>query len=355
MSESDYTDGVNGPASKRMKHDETDGQIVAAAVPSAPPLLSQQILQQVNAQNQAQATPTSSSKSREIRLEQNRKAARESRRRKKVMVEELQRSVIFFSRANQVLKQQHDEYSRMLAQAQATIAQMQQNGTPAPASDANEQAKLEDTPQVQQMPQVQPAPIQSQTTPIQPQTVASAQQPTNPISAEQAAQAQAVARAAAQQFAPQFAAMFGSVTPNATNNTDTGAIQSIAAAPSTPLQVAAANFQAAAAASLANGNLLGSYQTAFPGTGPYADAFQNALFQQQAAAAAVSGQPNFNIPPMNFGGPFQQAALAQHFGQPNNGGNFPNSNNGFVNGDTNAPQSAQNAPAPTAEPATAST
>ena len=36
---------------------------------------------------------------------------------------------------------------------------------------------------------------------------------------------------------------FGSVTPNATNNTDTGAIQSIAAAPSTPLQVAAANFQ----------------------------------------------------------------------------------------------------------------
>ena len=38
------------------------------------------------------------SKAREIRLEENRKAARESRRRKKVLQEELQRSVIFFSR-----------------------------------------------------------------------------------------------------------------------------------------------------------------------------------------------------------------------------------------------------------------
>lgn len=38
------------------------------------------------------------SKAREVRLEQNRKAARESRRRKKVLQEELQRSVIFFSR-----------------------------------------------------------------------------------------------------------------------------------------------------------------------------------------------------------------------------------------------------------------
>ena len=113
------------------------------------------------------------------------------------MVEELQRSVIFFSRANQVLKQQHDEYSRMLAQAQATIAQMQQNGTPAPVSDTNEQAKVEVTPPVQQMPQPQAAPMQPMIQPtIQPQTVESTQQQpqnvatTAPISAEQAAQAQ---------------------------------------------------------------------------------------------------------------------------------------------------------------------
>lgn len=62
------------------------------------------------------------SKAREVRLEQNRKAARESRRRKKVMIEELQRSVVFFSRANSTLKQQNDELQRMLLQAQARIA-----------------------------------------------------------------------------------------------------------------------------------------------------------------------------------------------------------------------------------------
>lgn len=57
-------------------------------------------------------------KGREIRLEQNRKAARESRKRKKVMVEELQRSVVFFSRANNTLKQQNEELTRLLLQAQ---------------------------------------------------------------------------------------------------------------------------------------------------------------------------------------------------------------------------------------------
>lgn len=51
-------------------------------------------------------------------------AARESRRRKKVMIEELQRSVIFFSRANSTLKQQNDDLTRMLLQAQTMISQM---------------------------------------------------------------------------------------------------------------------------------------------------------------------------------------------------------------------------------------
>ena len=61
-------------------------------------------------------------KQRQIRLEQNRKAARESRRRKKVMIEELQRSVIFFSRANQTLKSQNDDLTRLMVQAQMQIA-----------------------------------------------------------------------------------------------------------------------------------------------------------------------------------------------------------------------------------------
>ena len=61
------------------------------------------------------------SKAREVRLEQNRKAARESRRRKKVMVEELQRSVIIFSRTNGTLKAQNEELQRLLLTAQAQI------------------------------------------------------------------------------------------------------------------------------------------------------------------------------------------------------------------------------------------
>merc|ERR1711862_606263 len=71
---------------------------------------------------------SSMKKAREIRLEQNRKAARESRRRKKVLIEELQRSVIFFSRANVTLKKQNDDLARilMLAQAQISAAENKQ-------------------------------------------------------------------------------------------------------------------------------------------------------------------------------------------------------------------------------------
>ena len=65
---------------------------------------------------------TANKKARETRLEQNRKAARESRRRKKVMIEDLQRSVIFFSRANGALKHQNDELTRLLMQAQAQVS-----------------------------------------------------------------------------------------------------------------------------------------------------------------------------------------------------------------------------------------
>ena len=74
-------------------------------------------------------------KAREVRLEQNRKAARESRRRKKIMIEELQRSVMFFSRTNATLKQQNEEFQRLLIQAQAQIAQLEANGGAATAKD----------------------------------------------------------------------------------------------------------------------------------------------------------------------------------------------------------------------------
>ena len=83
------------------------------------------------------------SKAREVRLEQNRKAARESRRRKKVMIEELQRSVIFFSRANGTLKQQNEELQRLLVQAQTQVQSIQHNpntvsGMPGASNQSND-------------------------------------------------------------------------------------------------------------------------------------------------------------------------------------------------------------------------
>ena len=99
------------------------------------------------------------SKAREIRLEQNRKAARESRRRKKVMIEELQRSVIFFSRANGTLKQQNDELSRLLMQAQAQIAAAESGQQAAQGQEAHQQASGNEASQDQTAPpQAAPGP-----------------------------------------------------------------------------------------------------------------------------------------------------------------------------------------------------
>jgi len=78
-------------------------------------------------------------KAREIRLEQNRKAARESRRRKKMMIEELQRSVIFFSKRNAALKKENEDLTRMLLQAQNQIQAKGGNTT----LTGNTQAKQE--------------------------------------------------------------------------------------------------------------------------------------------------------------------------------------------------------------------
>ena len=70
--------------------------------------------------------------SRALRLEQNRKAARESRRRKKAMIEELQRSLMFFSKANERLKQQNDLFTRQLLDSHSKLANM---GKPVPELD----------------------------------------------------------------------------------------------------------------------------------------------------------------------------------------------------------------------------
>jgi hypothetical protein len=68
--------------------------------------------------------------SRTLRLAQNRKAARESRRRKKTLVEELQRSLVFFSRTNAGLKQQNEDLTRRLLESHAILSTM---GEPVPS------------------------------------------------------------------------------------------------------------------------------------------------------------------------------------------------------------------------------
>lgn len=62
------------------------------------------------------------SEARARRLEQNRRAAVESRRRKKVMLEELRRSVTFYTKANSNLKMQNQDLERKICFAKQRIA-----------------------------------------------------------------------------------------------------------------------------------------------------------------------------------------------------------------------------------------
>jgi hypothetical protein len=222
------------------------------------------------------------SKARQVRLEQNRKAARESRRRKKVMIEELQRSVIFFSRANSTLKQQNDELGRLFMQVQSQIS----------AIESGQQQSL------------QPGTTQGET---------QLQQMNN--QGEQQQQAQAVAQQAMyeSQGFPAAAARTAAQTMNAGASGDVTAtpapadIQSqatgIPAMQTGATMQAMANFQQAAAAAMASAMGMNPAATVAPGMTPqqaYTDTL-NALAMQQAAAAAAGQQFAF-IPQMQFQG-----------------------------------------------------
>jgi hypothetical protein len=63
-------------------------------------------------------------KARQIRLEQNRKSARESRIRKKAMLEELQRAVVFFTKTNAALRTEHHLLTRKLLNAHAELSNL---------------------------------------------------------------------------------------------------------------------------------------------------------------------------------------------------------------------------------------
>lgn len=268
---------------------------VVPPMSAAPPATAEDAPLQTNAEGVLLDPETGApmTKAREVRLEQNRKAARESRRRKKVMIEELQRSVIFFSRANGTLKQQNDEITRLLMQAQAQVAAA--DGKPAAEvaaapikADATEQGNSNALQQVQAQAVATQAMYESQGFPA------------------------AAARAAAQTINSAPAA--APPVPMA----------AVAAAPSLagsqpplpPMQPGAtmqamANFQQAAAAAMQHaiqgmqgipGVNMHQLAATPVGANPqqaYTDTM-TALAMQQAAAAAAAGQQFVMQPGMHF-------------------------------------------------------
>lgn len=279
-------DSGNLPVRKRMKT-ESSGDLVETS--DAKP-----------EEGEETPAPAGMTKAREIRLEQNRKAARESRRRKKVMIEELQRSVIFFSRANGTLKQQNDELNRLLMQAQAQVQQIESGGQPPAAAPA---------PQAEQQ-QQPPAPAPAQEQPAPPSADAMAQQvQANAVATQAIYEAQgfpsAAARAAAQTM---NAPATGSATTPAPAN---GAPGPAGTAPLPAMQTGAtmqamANFQQAATAAMqASMTALGASNpgvanavAANTTAAPYS-ADLNALAMQQAAQFAFlpGMQPGFMAHP----------------------------------------------------------
>lgn len=65
---------------------------------------------------------------RKERLEQNRISARESRKRKKTMIEELQRTVITLSRENKDLNERNEQLRRQLMEIGTKVRKMSSTG-----------------------------------------------------------------------------------------------------------------------------------------------------------------------------------------------------------------------------------
>lgn len=247
-------------------------------------------------------TPTDESKAkkgRQIRLEQNRKAARESRRRKKVMIEELQRSVIFFSRANGTLKQQNDELTRLLMQAHMQVAAIESHKGNAPAAAAAVAAEV--------------PPATSRTEDIQHNTE---QAEANAVATQAVYETKGYPAAAARAAAQTISGM-----DLGTRHGSSAKIATASTVPSTPLtgqsplpamqpgatMQAMANFQQAAAAAMqvAMGQMqnvpgvnMSQLSAAPAGTNAqqaYTDTMTALAMQQAAAAAAGIMQPGMQL------------------------------------------------------------
>ncbi len=104
------------------------------------------------------------SAARARRLEQNRRAAIESRRRKKVMIGELQRSVTFYSKANENLKKSNEELEELLLIAKQKLSQ-KDGGESVVAAEAGLKTPeapcsvAESSPAVEAKVEQQPAPV----------------------------------------------------------------------------------------------------------------------------------------------------------------------------------------------------
>jgi len=256
-------------------------------------------------------------KAREIRLEQNRKAARESRRRKKVMIEELQRSVIFFSRANGTLKQQNDELSRHLMQAKSQVASIESGQHQAQVNSQEAAAKAQSEAASQQHHYASASNVSQQ---VQANTVATQamyeSQGFPPGAARSAAQTMN-ASAPPVQAHPGNQVTYNHPAPAPANPQVLPPMQ-----PGATMQ-AMANFQQAATAAMQAA--MGMNQTvathiqqpqAAQAQQAYMDTM-NAFMQQQAAAAAAAGhQYVMGMNPQMQGIPMQMMPQAMMAGPP---------------------------------------
>jgi hypothetical protein len=71
------------------------------------------------------------------------------------MIEELQRSVIFFSRANNTLKQQNEELSRLLIQSQTQVVAIENGQQPSsmtvtPVAESPQPAAMQQQPKAEE-------------------------------------------------------------------------------------------------------------------------------------------------------------------------------------------------------------
>jgi hypothetical protein len=128
------TASVGGLPIRKRNHDEVDLSTDPFAISIKPPGAKR-------GRKIGSANCKDASVARARRLEQNRLAAIESRRRKKIMVEELQRSVGFYTKSNKSIKSQNAELERQILMARQKIIHGGDDGLDTVASTSVDSSK----------------------------------------------------------------------------------------------------------------------------------------------------------------------------------------------------------------------